>query len=480
MKKTKIVCTLGPASNNEATIKQMLLKGMNVARFNLSHGTHEDHKKLMDTFRKVRDELSLPAALLLDTRGPEIRVKKFINDAVILKNNQPFTLTIDDVLGDENQVAVTYPNLVQDIHLGCKVLIDDGKIEMIVQAIEGRNIHCLVTRGGRISNNKGINIPSIHLSMPYLSETDKQDLLFGIKEDVDYVAASFIRSKEDVQHVRRFLDDHGGEWIRIISKIENQQGIDNFESILANSDGIMVARGDMGVEVDYEKLPGIQKQFITRCYQSGKVVITATQMLESMITNTYPTRAEISDVANAVFDGTSALMLSGETANGAYPVQAVESMSKIAIQAEKDIFSLSQYQKISHDTCLGDVTNAISDATCTTARDVRAKAIIAVTKSGKTARNMSKFRPEEPIIAPTHLRKTYHQLSLNWGVYPIEVPLMKTTDEMFKKAIKAAKDMNYVANGDIVVISAGVPLGTVGGTNLIKVQVVTDEQKSWA
>ncbi len=475
MKKTKIVCTLGPASNNEETMKQMLLRGMNVARFNFSHGSHEEHKKRMDLFRKVRDELSMPAALLLDTKGPEIRVKKFINDTVILKNNQPFTLTIDDVLGDETQVAITYRNLIHDIHPGCKVLIDDGKVEMIVQAIEGVNIHCLVTRGGKIGNNKGINIPSIHLSMPYLSEVDKQDLLFGIKEDVDYIAASFVRNKEDVQSIRKFLDENGGEWIRIISKIENQEGINNFEEILLNSDGIMVARGDMGVEVDYEKLPGIQKHFITRCYQSGKVVITATQMLESMITNAYPTRAEISDVANAVFDGTSAVMLSGETANGAYPIQAVEAMSKIAIQAEKDSFSLSRYKEISYDTRLGDVTNAISDATCTTARDVRAKAIIAVTKSGKTARNMSKFRPKEPIIAPTHSHKTYHQLALNWGVYPIEVPTMNTTDEMFKEAIKAAKAMNYVANGDVVVISAGVAVGIVGGTNLIKVHVVSDE-----
>lgn len=475
MKKTKIVCTLGPACNNEVTMKQMLLSGMNVARFNFSHGTHEEHKKRMDMFRKVRDELAMPAALLLDTKGPEIRVKKFVNDSVILVNDQTFVLTVDDVIGDETKVAITYRNLVKDICTGYKILIDDGKIEMIVTSIEGADIKCLVTRGGKVSNNKGINIPSIHLSMPYLSEVDKQDILFGIQEDVDYIAASFVRNQEDALSIRRFLDEHGGEWIRIISKIENQEGINNFESILEHSDGIMVARGDMGVEVDYEKLPGIQKRFITRCYQSGKVVITATQMLESMITNAYPTRAEISDVANAVFDGTSAVMLSGETASGAYPVQAVQAMSKIAMQAEKDIFSLTQYKKVGYDTRLGDVTNAISEATCTTARDVLAKAIIAVTKSGKTARNMSKFRPKEPIIAPTHSHKTYHQLALNWGVYPIEVPIMKTTDEMFKKAIEAAKDMNYVTDGDVVVISAGVPLGTVGGTNLIKVQIVGKE-----
>ena len=308
--------------------------------------------------------------------------------------------------------------------------------------------------------------------MPYLSEVDKQDILFGIKADVDYIAASFIRTKADILSVRKFLNDNGGEWIRTISKIENQEGINNFEDILENSDGIMVARGDMGVEVDYEKLPGIQKRFITRCYQSGKVVITATQMLESMIVNAYPTRAEISDVANAVFDGTSAVMLSGETASGAHPIEAVQAMSKIAMQAEKDISSLAQYKRATYDINLGDVTNAISDATCTTARDVVAKAIIAVTKSGKTARNMSKFRPKEPIIAPTPSRKTYRQLALNWGVYPIVVPTMTTTDEMFAEAIKAAKELKYIADGDVVVISAGVPLGTVGGTNLIKVEVV--------
>ena len=475
MKKTKIVCTLGPACNDEATMRQMLLSGMNVARFNFSHGTHEEHKKRMDLFRMVRDELAMPAALLLDTKGPEIRIKKFVNDAVVLVNEQLFTLTIDDVLGDETRVAITYRNLVRDILPGCKVLIDDGKVEMIVETITETNIKCRVTRGGKLSNNKGINIPTIRLSMPYLSEVDKQDLLFGIQEDVDYIAASFVRNQEDVLSIRQFLDEHGGQWIRIISKIENQEGIDHFESILEHSDGIMVARGDMGVEVDYEKLPGIQKRFITRCYQSGKVVITATQMLESMIVNPYPTRAEISDVANAVFDGTSAVMLSGETASGAHPIQAVQAMSKIAMQAEKDIFSLPQYKGVVHDIRLGDVTNAISDATCTTARDVLAKAIIAVTKSGKTARNMSKFRPKEPIIAPTHSRKTYHQLALNWGVYSIEVPIMSTTDEMFREAIKAAKAMNYIVNGDVVVVSAGVPLGMVGGTNLVKVQVVGDE-----
>ena len=472
MKKTKIVCTLGPACNDEVTIRQMLLSGMNVARFNFSHGTHEEHQKRMDMFRKVSDELAMPAALLLDTKGPEIRVKKFANETVVLVSNQKFTLTIEDYLGDETKVAITYKNLITDIYPGCKVLIDDGKVEMIVDAIDEKNIYCTVTRGGKVSNNKGINIPTIRLSMPYLSEVDKQDILFGIKADVDYIAASFVRSKADILSVRKFLDDNGGEWIRTISKIENQEGINNFEDILENSDGIMVARGDMGVEVDYEKLPGIQKRFITRCYQSGKVVITATQMLESMIVNAYPTRAEISDVANAVFDGTSAVMLSGETASGAHPIEAVQAMSKIAMQAEKDISSLAQYKRATYDINLGDVTNAISDATCTTAHDVVAKAIIAVTKSGKTARNMSKFRPKEPIIAPTPSRKTYRQLALNWGVYPIVVPTMTTTDEMFAEAIKAAKNLNYIADGDVVVISAGVPLGTVGGTNLIKVQVV--------
>lgn len=472
MKKTKIVCTLGPASAGEEVMEKMLLAGMNVARFNFSHGDHKYHKELLDRFRRVRDGLGLPAAALLDTKGPEIRLENLKGGKAELKDGQAFTLTTENIDGDGQRASITYQRLPLLLKEGDRVLIDDGKIQLKVFACTEREIQCQVAHGGTISNHKGINVPNVHLDMPYLSEKDKADLLFAVENDMDYIAASFVRTKQDIIDMRRFLDYHGGHTIKIIAKIENAEGINNFDEILKHADGIMIARGDMGVEVEYERLPGLQKRFIRKCYQSGKMVITATQMLESMIHNINPTRAEITDVANAVFDGTSAIMLSGESAAGAYPVQAVEVMAKIARQAEADAFAMNIYVDLNHEMDASDVTNAICDATCTTAKDVNAKAIIAVTKYGQTARCMSKFRPKEPIVAATPEVKAFHQLALSWGVYPVVALNQRTIEELFQHAIDCAKQLDMVKSGDRVVITGGIPLDMEGTTNTLKVQTV--------
>ena len=472
MKKTKIVCTLGPACQDEAVLEQMLKNGMNVARINFSHGTHEQHKETIERFRKVRDRLNLPAAIMLDTKGPEIRIKTFENGKVTLEKGQKFILTANDIIGNENIVSITYPTLCQQVKPGDRILADDGRIVLLVEQCSDKDITCVVHAGGELSDKKGINIPHVHIDMEYLSETDKNDIIFGIENDIDFIAASFTRSKDDVIALRKFINYHGGRDICIIAKIENTEGIDNFDEILEHADGIMVARGDLGVEVEYERLPGIQKKFIKKCYQSGKMIITATQMLESMIYSPTPTRAEITDVANAVFDGTSAIMLSGETAVGKYSARAVKVMSKIAEQAERDAFEMGAYTGMLYDIDAADTTNAICDATCTTARDLNASAIIAVTKSGYTARRMSKFRPEKPIIAATPVLKTFHQLSLSWGVYPVLALDQDNSDELFIHAIECAKMIDMVSEGDRVVITAGVPLGITGNTNILKVQMV--------
>lgn len=472
MRRTKIVCTLGPASNNESIISEMLKNGLNVARLNFSHGSYYEHAKTIDTFRKVRDEMKIPAAIMLDTKGPEIRIKNIKDGQTVLADGQKFILTSDDCEGNSEKVAITYPELCKQIKPGITVLIDDGKIILKTVETNGSEIICEVLEGGTLLSNKSINIPNFHIDMPYLSEKDEQDLLFGIEHDVDFVAASFTRSKDDVIEMRKFLDYHGGHSIKLIAKIENIEGVRNFDEILLHSDGIMVARGDMGVEVEFERLPGIQKQFIKKCYQSGKMVITATQMLESMITSYTPTRAEISDVANAVFDGTSAVMLSGETAMGAHPARVVEVMSKIVEQAEQDALKLMAYSGFRYDVDKSDVTNAICDAACTTARDLKCKAIIAVTTSGTTARRVSKFRPNEPIVASTPEVKTFHQLSLSWGVFPVLALNQDDENKLFLHAIDCAKQIDLVSEGDTVVITAGIPLKMSGTTNILKVEVV--------
>lgn len=473
MRRTKIVCTLGPASSDEATIEKMLRAGMNVARLNFSHGAHEEHAKTIETFRRVRDRLDVPAAVLLDTKGPEIRIKTVKDGAYKVKKGDIFILTSREVVDGEGEATITYGPLVDIITPGTKILLDDGNIHFVVESKTETDIICKVTDGGTIKNRKSINIPNFCVDMPYLSEADKADVLFGINQDVDFIAASFVRSKKDVIDLRKFIDYNGGHSIKIIAKIENMQGVDNFNEILQNADGIMVARGDMGVEVDFEKLPGIQKSFIRRCYQAGKIVITATQMLESMVSHPMPTRAEISDVANAVFDGTSAVMLSGETAMGVNPPHVVEVMAKIARQAESDAIKMGAYGGIQYEFDDDeDTTNAICDAACTTAQDLKARAIIAVTKSGYTARRVSKFRPRQAIVASTPDKKTYHQLSMSWGVMPVLSLNQTDTDSLFQHAIDCAKQIDVVRPGDRVVITAGVPLGRYGTTNILKVETV--------
>ncbi len=470
MRKTKIICTLGPASTNEEMLEKMLKAGMDVARVNFSHGTHEGHGKTIDLFRKVRDNLGLPAAVMLDTKGPEIRTRDFEGGKAMLKNGELFTLTTENVLGNAERASITYANLPGELKEGDEVLIDDGKLRLKVTETTQTDIVCRVITGGQISNHKGINVPNVALSMEYLSPADKDDLLFGIEKDVDYVAASFVRRADDVIALRNFLTENGGSDIKIISKIENIEGIDNFEEILEASDGIMVARGDMGVEVNFARLPGIQKRFIKRCQQSGKTVITATQMLESMIQNPLPTRAEITDVANAVFDGTSAVMLSGETAMGAYPAEAVAAMAKIAKQAEQDDPRFLPGANMWYEMDAQDTTNAVGHAACTLARDINAKAIMSITKSGYTALRMSKFRPATMLIAATPHEKTYHQMALIWGVYPLMVENLQNVDVLVYRCLEEGRKEGLLHTGDKVVISAGVPLDVTGKTNMIRVE----------
>ena len=469
MRKTKIVCTLGPSSTDEATIKEMLQAGMNVARLNFSHGSHEGHKKTIEKFRRVRDELGISAAVLLDTKGPEIRTGNFINGEEMLVDGQTFTLTTEAFEGTKEKVSVTYKNLPREVKKDNLVLINDGKIVIRVEETTETDVICTVVHGGKISNHKGINLPNVDLTMPYISPQDRADIIFGIENDVDYIAASFVRTANDVLAIREILEEKGNDEIKIIAKIESTQGIENFEEILDVADGIMVARGDMGVEVAYEMLPGIQKRFIRRCVQSGKIVITATQMLESMTTSPMPTRAEITDVANAVFDGTTAVMLSGETAAGMYPVEAVATMSKIAQQAEEDLLKMPSRQMIWHEMDAMDVTNAVGDAACTLAKDIKAASLMAITKTGYTARRMSKFRPQTPIIGATPYDKTYHQLALVWGVVPLKVEYSKDIEELFVDCALKAKMAEYIKPGDHMVISAGVPVDIPGNTNIIRV-----------
>lgn len=468
MRKTKIICTIGPASKDPKIMEELLKSGMNVARLNFSHGTHEEHKKNIENFRSVRDKLGVPAAVMLDTKGPEIRIGTFEKSPVTLVCGDEFILTTKEIQGTEKAVSISYKELPSQLKKGNKVLIDDGKIVLDVLDVTVDEIKCLVVSGGEISDRKGVNIPYVHLDYPYLSEKDEADLKFGVEMNVDFVAASFVRSKEDVIAIRNFLDYHGGYNIKIISKIENIEGVENFDEILNHSDGIMVARGDMGVEIEFEKLPGLQKKFIRKCYSQGKVVITATQMLESMIHSLTPTRAEITDVANAVFDGTSGIMLSGETAMGEHPAHVVRTMSKIAEQAESDAFEMKMYRDIQYVNDIDDTTNAICDAACTTANDIKATAIIAITKSGYTARRVSKFRPHQTIIATSPDERTFHQLSMSWGVYPVKALYQQDANVLFDHAVACAKRYGLVKENDVVVITAGAD----GNTNVLKVQQV--------
>ena len=450
MRKTKIVCTLGPSTDNEEVLRQMMLAGMNVARCNFSHGVHEDHKRRMDVVKKLRKEVGMPVAILLDTKGPEVRVKNFKEGKVVLEEGQLFTLTADEVEGTKDIVSVTYNRLYEDLEEGMRVLIDDGLIEMTVEKVDKSNIVCRVINGGVVSNHKGVNVPDVDLSMPYISEKDREDILFGIEQDVDFIAASFVQKKEDILQLRKLLEKNGGQDIKIISKIENAQGVANIDDILAVSDGVMVARGDMGVEIPYEDVPVIQKEIIKKVYRAGKQVITATQMLESMIKNPRPTRAETTDVANAVYDGTSAIMLSGETAAGAYPVEAVKTMVRIAERTEQDVDYRKRFFLLERE----------------------ANPDVTVTKSGRSARMISRYRPKSDIISCATTEKVCRQLSLTWGVTPLLIKEEKDAYVLFDKAIAAAEKKGLLKKGDLTVITSGVPIGISGTTNMIKAQIV--------
>lgn len=471
MRKTKIICTLGPAVDNEEILRKLMIKGMDVARINFSHGTYEEHKTRIDLFNKVRGELRLPIPLLLDTKGPEIRTGKFATGEVQLNEGDSFILVNEDIVGDNTKCTVTYKELYKDIRKGGRILINDGLVELEVTYIKGRDIYCTVLNGGAIGNNKGINVPDVEIHLPSITEKDIDDIIFGIENGFDFIAASFVRKAGDVIEIKKVLEKHGGNSIKVIAKIENREGIQNFDEIIKVADGIMVARGDLGVEIPVEEVPVVQKQLIEKCYINGKPVITATQMLDSMIRNPRPTRAEASDVANAIYDGTSVIMLSGETAAGKYPVETLEMMCKIAEKAEdsRDYwkrFSTMQYNIMS------SVTNAISHATCTTALDLRASAIITVTQTGHTARMISRFRPACPIIATTTDPRVHRQLMLSWGVIPFLVKEADSTDEMFDMGVEKALESGLVKNGELVVITAGVPIGISGTTNILKVHIV--------
>lgn len=467
MRKTKIICTLGPASESEEKLREIMLAGMNVARFNFSHGSHEEHKRKFDRVVKIRGELGIPVATLLDTKGPEIRLKDIEGGRTELVNGQKFTLTTEDMLGTNEMVSITYKNLIHDISAGTTILIDDGLIEMVVDEITDTDIICTVINGGPISNHKGVNVPGAELSMPYLSEQDKSDIMFGCDMGFDFVAASFVRCKEDILSVRKIIEDSGSH-MQIIAKIENMQGIHNLKEIVEVSDGIMVARGDLGVEIPLEEVPVIQKEMIKLAESEGKQVITATQMLDSMIKNPRPTRAEVADVANAIYDGTTAIMLSGETAAGAYPVEAVKTMAKIAERTEKDI-NYNERLKKRENVIDYDITTAISHATCTTAKDLNAAAIITVTISGFTAGMISRYKPNCPIIACSVSPKICRQMNLYWGVTPLWIPRENSADDLFEDAVRAAQKEGYIKQGDTVVLTAGVPLGISGKTNMIRV-----------
>ena len=470
IRKTKIVCTLGPSTDKGDVLRQLMLEGMNVARFNFSHGSHEEQKARLDKLVALRKELNLPVAALLDTKGPEIRLKELEGGKAELKEGQLFTLALGDFVGDASRVAITYEGLHEDVHVGDRILIDDGLIEMKVVRLDGTDIVCEVVNGGMISNKKGVNVPNVELAMPFISETDYNDIVFGIENGFDFIAASFTRTADDILQIRKILDEHDCKSINIIAKIENKQGVDNIDEIIRVSDGIMVARGDMGVEIPMEDVPVIQKILIEKVYKAGKQVITATQMLDSMMKHPRPTRAEATDVANAVYDGTSAIMLSGETAAGDYPVEALQTMVKIASRTEQDINYMSRLKKRGILTN-PDITNAIAHATCTTAMDLNASAIITVSNSGRTARMVSKYRPTCPIIGCSVNEDVWRKLNMSWGVTPLLVELKHNSDELFDHAVDKAEEMGLIKQGEIVVLTAGVPLGISGTTNMIKVHV---------
>ena len=470
MRKTKIICTLDPASDTPEMMEALIKSGMTVARFNFSHGSHQEHKGRLDTLKAAREKLDIPVGALLDTKGPEIRLKTFAEGKEVLEAGQTFTLTTREVVGSKEICGISYRNLPQDVKVGTTIMLDDGLIRMTTLEVTETDIVCRVENGGPIKDRKGVNVPGVHLSMPYMSKQDREDILFGIQEGFDYVAASFCRSAQDVLEIRRLLDEHQSN-MRIIAKLENQEGVDNVDEILAVADGIMIARGDMGVEIDFTEIPVIQKDLISRALSVGKHVITATQMLDSMSANPRPTRAEITDVANAVYDGTSAVMLSGETAAGKYPVETLQTMAAIAERTEQDINYFGRMKEMTASIRLG-IGGATAHAACTTAVDTNATAIITVTTSGATPRLISRFRPDTPIIACVMNEDVRRQLALTWGVTPLIMDYVGSTDEMIEGSVKAAQEAGLIQDGDLVVVTAGVPAGIAGTTNMMKVHLV--------
>ena len=471
MRKTKIICTIGPASSSPETLKQLALAGMDVARLNRSHGTQEEHASIIDSLKELRKETGLPIAILLDLKGPEIRTGTFVNSKVFLQPGQDFYIHSEELVGDEKQMSVSYKDFFRAVKPGTPILIDDGLIELLVVGIEDSVVHTTVVVGGELSDFKGVNLPNTPTPLPALDEKDYSDIRFAVQNEVDYIAVSFARDADDIFQAREALDKEGGQFIKIIAKIENQQGIDNSDEIIEASDGLMVARGDLGVEIPPESVPMVQKRLIKQCYQSGKPSIIATQMLDSMIKNPRPTRAEVSDVANAVFDGTSCLMLSGETAVGKYPVRSVETMARFAqgVENEIDYWEDSDFEMIYQ---CNNVPDAISHAAASTADDLNAAAIVVMTYSGNTARLISRFRPGCPILAMTVSETSQQQLNMNWGVKPYLVPVASSTDDVFRQAVEVAKLSDLVNPGDTIVLAGGSASGRSGTTNTIRVEIV--------
>ena len=470
MRKTKIICTLGPSTDKEGVLRDLIANGMNVARFNFSHGSHEEHLGRLEKLKALREELGKPVAALLDTKGPEIRLKDFKNGVENLVAGQTFTLTTRDVEGTNEICSITYKDLPMDVEPNGTIMLDDGLIKLQIVTVNDTDIVCKVLNNGKIKNKKGVNVPGVHLSMPYMSQRDKDDIIFGIQQGYDFIAASFVRTAQDVYDIRNLLNQYDSN-IRIIAKIENREGVNNIDSILAAADAVMVARGDLGVEIDFTELPGIQKTIIDRSFSFGKPIVTATQMLDSMIVNPRPTRAEISDVANAIYDGTSAIMLSGETAAGAYPVEALKTMSAIAERTEQEGFHL-RGRTMDFNPGKISVSDATAHAACLTARDVNAAAIVTVSESGTTARLLSKYRPQQPIIACVMREQVQRQLSLSWGITPLMMSLAHSTDELIEMSTALAKENGYLHNGELAVVTAGVPVGVSGTTNMIKIHMV--------
>ena len=474
MRRTKIICTLGPAVDSEDMIRTLIRTGMDAARFNFSHGSHPEHLARLNMLKSVRDAMGRPVATILDTKGPEIRIKSFEAKTVTLEPGDTFTLTTEDVVGNQGWVSVTYPQLHQELQPGQEILIDDGLVAIRVDRIEDTKIICTVENGGTLSANKSINIPGVHIQLPALTEKDIDDIRFGVENDFDFIAASFVRRAADVEAVRAVLHDCGGDDVKIIAKIENQEGVDNLDDILEAAAGIMVARGDLGVEIPAARVPILQKQMIRKGLQQGKPVITATQMLDSMMRNPRPTRAEVSDVANAVYDGTGSVMLSGETAGGKYPVEAITAMVGIVTETESAIDYWKQFQK-QRVLPASNINDAITHTCCLTAKDLDAKAILTATSSGRSARMICRFRPACPIAALTMHEKVRRQLNISWGVTPFLTGEVTSTDRIFSLSAEVALKERLVQNGDTVVITAGVPLGKSGSTNLIKAQIIDED-----